>query len=305
MLFKNLNFQMFLLLLSSIHLFATPQFMENIFYQGKALKMQSTPLESYYTTNNRPTLFKAYNTANWRGYIGEWIVRNDSLFLRSVTIEEDFIDTNSVENPKGGIHFNGMKIVKKNVIDLLFLTSKKPVFANWVNDNLTIVEGKLIDYVHMGYGSTYEKEYLLKIENGIVTKEVTIFNDDSTNAFNSRFNQGWVAISDGIVINDTSWTDFRELMFGVSLPIKTRAVIEIYGKVIEVTIPGSKKTLPIYGIAKIDKRYDDLISGPVEFVLKKSIKNEYGFEFEIDDIRQLKPGESIHRSEFNKSTVKN
>lgn len=40
------------------------------------------------------------------------------------------------------------------------------VFAFWFTGDLTIPRGKMLEYVHMGYMSKYEKELVLSIENG-------------------------------------------------------------------------------------------------------------------------------------------
>lgn len=46
------------------------------------------------------------------------------------------------------------------------------VFAFWFTGNLTVPKGKLVEYVHMGYGSIYEKTLVLSIENGILIDDV-------------------------------------------------------------------------------------------------------------------------------------
>lgn len=46
------------------------------------------------------------------------------------------------------------------------------VFADWFNGDLTIPKGKMIEYVHMGYMSRYEKELVLTIEKGKLTDAI-------------------------------------------------------------------------------------------------------------------------------------
>ena len=43
------------------------------------------------------------------------------------------------------------------------------VFAHWYSGTLRVPQGKLLDYVHGGYGSTYEDDLLITIEKGMVT----------------------------------------------------------------------------------------------------------------------------------------
>jgi hypothetical protein len=51
---------------------------------------------------------------------------------------------------------------------LSFLTFPERVFAHWYSGTLRIPQGRRLQYVHMGYGSTYERDLLLEIERGVV-----------------------------------------------------------------------------------------------------------------------------------------
>ena len=42
------------------------------------------------------------------------------------------------------------------------------VFAHWYSGTIRIPQGKLLNYVHMGYGSTYERDLFLEIEKGVI-----------------------------------------------------------------------------------------------------------------------------------------
>lgn len=59
---------------------------------------------------------------------------------------------------------------RKAPLQLLFkdLVVDGVVHASWFTGDLKIPKGKMISYVHMGYMSTYEKEIILEIENGVV-----------------------------------------------------------------------------------------------------------------------------------------
>jgi hypothetical protein len=49
------------------------------------------------------------------------------------------------------------------------------VFAHWFSGRLRIPQGKRLEYVHMGYASTYERDVLLTLQNGVVVaKEVRV-----------------------------------------------------------------------------------------------------------------------------------
>lgn len=48
---------------------------------------------------------------------------------------------------------------------------QKSFKVDWVNGLLVIPHGKMVNYVHMGYGSTYEKYILLEIDQGKLKRE--------------------------------------------------------------------------------------------------------------------------------------
>jgi hypothetical protein len=43
------------------------------------------------------------------------------------------------------------------------------VFADWFTGQLRVADGKLVDYVHMSYDSTFSRELLFEVKNGVVT----------------------------------------------------------------------------------------------------------------------------------------
>ncbi|SDG17896.1 hypothetical protein SAMN04244550_03550 [Rhodobacter capsulatus] len=51
------------------------------------------------------------------------------------------------------------------------------VFAQWYSGTLRIPQGELLDYVHMGYGSTYDWDLLLEVQSGVVVSKSVRFNE--------------------------------------------------------------------------------------------------------------------------------
>lgn len=86
-----------------------------------------------------------FSTACWRQYVGTWEIKDNKFYL--VNLEGRFK-----------------------------LAANKPVFADWFTGTLRIPQGEMLRYVHMGYGSIFERELHIKIEKGIVTKSKTIDN---------------------------------------------------------------------------------------------------------------------------------
>lgn len=142
------------LVLISVSVFATAQIPDSLIYNGETVPIFSNPLESFFSEKNpRPdNLFRFSCTACWRGYKAIWEVKGGSLYLIRV-IE----GTCSADAPE---------------IDMSKIFGKKlPVEASWFSGVLRIPRGKLLSYVHMGYGSVYEKDLLLTFENGKLVKE--------------------------------------------------------------------------------------------------------------------------------------
>ena len=85
------------------------------------------------------------STNCWRGYIGTWEIKDRKIFL--IELKRNF------------------KIL-----------GEEPIFADWFTGILRIPRGKKIHHVHMGFGSIYEQELHIKIENGVVIKSRVVDN---------------------------------------------------------------------------------------------------------------------------------
>lgn len=122
----------------------TAQIAERLLYQGQTLSMCTNPLNDYFAFGGVSPRFQRSCTALWRGYVGHW----ESLYLLELhgTLEDG--------TPAS--------------LATVFPDFPERVFAHWYSGTLRIPQGKLLKYVHMGYGSTYERDLLLEIERGVV-----------------------------------------------------------------------------------------------------------------------------------------
>ncbi|GEM_PF-1046500 len=143
------------------YIYATAQVPDYLIYKGDTLPIFSNPLEQYFQKKGNRLLLDfvgCVSTACWRGYKAIWELKNDSLFLRQIT----------------SCHQNcGIQTRDAN-LKLMFGTDR--VFAKWFTGKIIVPQGKLVQYVHMGYASIYEKELHLFFRNGINTKEKVISN---------------------------------------------------------------------------------------------------------------------------------
>lgn len=132
----------------------TAQFCENLLYKNEQLSMRSNPLGYCYSFNEKAKDLVSNCTALWRGYIGQWEIIDERLYLIGI---------------KGKLR-NGCAAS----LDYFFSGFPDRVFAHWYTGKLRIPKGKLIKYVHMGYASEYEQELYISVEQGVITGFETI-----------------------------------------------------------------------------------------------------------------------------------
>lgn len=136
----------------------TAQRHEKLIFNGKKTSMAFCPP----IPENHPNIVENHehttrSTDCWRGYIGTWEIKDDKFFLTKLE--------------------GGLKIMDKS-----------PILATWFTGVLRIPEGDILLYVHMGFGSVYEREIHIKVDNGIVTKRKEIDNR------NKQLNENSLAI---------------------------------------------------------------------------------------------------------------
>ena len=126
----------------------TAQIAERLNYQGEDVAMCTNPLSDYFAMGGVRPCLVSNCTALWRGYVGSWEIVNDRLYLIGLngTLE-------------GGAEAS---------LATIFPDFPDRVFAHWYSGTIRIPQGKQLEYVHMGYGSTFERDLLLDIERGVV-----------------------------------------------------------------------------------------------------------------------------------------
>ncbi len=126
----------------------TAQIAENLLYRGEKVAICTEPLNDYFAAGGYNPGFESNCTALWRGYIGSWEIVDDRLYL--VGLE--------------GTLENGTEAT----LGTIFPEFPERVFAHWYSGTLRIPQGRQLEYVHMGYGSTFERDVFLDIERGVV-----------------------------------------------------------------------------------------------------------------------------------------
>ena len=192
-----------LAILLGFPLLATGQVSDRIRIGGKDFPLLANPLEDYYVgerEKERP-YFPSIGTSNWRGYVATWEIREGSLYLvgihaqrlvRPPTQVEIEQEHNKKKGLPGWVPFDPTK--KYSLIRLVLQGDKSRwapyelkdlfptqvqdgrVFATWFSGELRVPEGELLQYVHMGYGSVYERERFIQVKSGVVVSERRVDN---------------------------------------------------------------------------------------------------------------------------------
>jgi hypothetical protein len=127
----------------------TAQVADKLIYEGKQIMLFSNPLSLYLRQNK--IQFESPHTANWRGYLATWEIKEfdgvERLYLTKLHAHRTYEDIVGVKDLFPGY---------------------KTVFAHWFTGELRCPQGDLVEYVHMGYGSSYEYELFIEFKQGIL-----------------------------------------------------------------------------------------------------------------------------------------
>ncbi len=137
----------------------TAQASELLIHQGQELSLCETPLDDYLASSGRHIEFEATSTALWRGYVGTWEIINNRLYL--VALSSCML----VDNKHTDV-----------ALQDVFPQYPEGLFAHWYSGELRCPRGKLLNYVHGGYMSTYEEDLFINVQIGIVTGERVVVN---------------------------------------------------------------------------------------------------------------------------------
>ena len=283
---KTLPLAVGLLALLQPHLWATAQRGEILEYQGKEIEIYTTPLEAYFDDggHKRPE-FPVASTALWRGYIGKWKIEGGKLYLVSLH-REDWESLLEGGSPLG------------EELPLLMVSKdwESPVHATWFNKVLRIPEGDRLRYVHMGFGSTYERDRYLTIKDGNVVA-TKVVNNKGFGATRSTSDLEWVAMAGEPVADGGKWTDAR-ILKGKRGKITTRGILFAGPHFnpprlwVPITPTTERVNLELSGVPD-----EPVIANGSHVEIVVTFDRESG-RYTVEAIRALKPGETIHHPKF-------
>jgi len=126
----------------------TAQAAESLLLDGQEVYLCETPLNAYFALTGLAPQFQVETTACWRGYIGSWEIKDSRLYLIDI----------------GGSYEDGSPITLESLFPGFF----HRVFAHWYSGTLRVPQGELLKYRHMGWASTFERDLLIDVEDGVV-----------------------------------------------------------------------------------------------------------------------------------------
>lgn len=147
----------------------TAQLPDIIELDGEKLALRSNPLEPYLASHPpRPKQFRRVTTACHRGYVAQWRINNDELWLTAILPA-----INLLRHPVHAMALlpaepadDDRPIHEQLGLDL-------PSLATWFTGDLRIPQGDLLEYHHHGYSSLYEGQRILTIQEGVVVGDRT------------------------------------------------------------------------------------------------------------------------------------
>jgi hypothetical protein len=167
----------------------TAQTPDRLIYRGECVALFSDPLDDYYDQHSPRPPFGTSHSGNQRGYVALWAIVEDHLYLMAVVgrlLRRPPVKSDDRPVADGAQRFiverrRSRKSKNRPVepVDVdrgpheiplgdLIPGASGPVLANWYSGELCIPQGRMIEYVHVGYASRYERYLFIEIDKGAV-----------------------------------------------------------------------------------------------------------------------------------------
>lgn len=144
----------------------TAQVREIIVYEEQEYRMEEYPLADHIRKMGNEINYDNMTSACWRGYIGDWEIILNKLYLTGLS------------NMTG----SGYKFSMKTLFP-----GQEKVFAEWYSGELRIPRGEMIENNYRKHIYVYEEDLFLEIENGILINSRIINNTEKKERTESNF----------------------------------------------------------------------------------------------------------------------
>ncbi len=150
-----------------VNTYATAQIPDKIIYNGKTYSLHNNPMENYFEKNpDKKPKSGLISSALWRGYVATFEVAGKEILLNDIQIEESVDDGDDSFQTRWTSVLND--VVPKG----------QKLKIDWLNGILVLPYGEVVNYVHMGYASTYENYILLEVKEGSVGRSRELTNKE-------------------------------------------------------------------------------------------------------------------------------
>lgn len=123
---------------------------ESLIYEGEKCDMCTEPLNAYFRMTGEKPDFEWPHSGCIRGYEGTWEISDGKLYL----------------NQLSGITKAGETVN----LESLFPGFPERVFADWYSGTARLPQGEMLEYIHGGYASIYERDLFIEFDKGVVTQ---------------------------------------------------------------------------------------------------------------------------------------
>lgn len=156
--------------------FATSQEPDRLVLEGEQLNLETNPLSPLIQAGHitLPEPVERWSS-NWRGYVATWTVSNNQLLLSKLEVLLQRVGADEKADP-----------ALVNVLSQVF-PGHTQVPAEWFSGTLIVPRGEVVEYVHMGYGSTHERYTVLGVENGRIVARNDLSAKEFTDLRAERF----------------------------------------------------------------------------------------------------------------------
>ena len=293
-----------LALVAAVRVVGTAQVPDKLILDGKEVPLFENPLDSWLEKNPpKPELsyydFFSNSSNNWRGYQATWKISGDRLLLLEVA------KMRSVPKWRAWLSRSDHEFCAVPV-EWYMPGKKLPVFAEWYSGRLKIPQGKMTRYVHMGYGSDYERELLIEIKNGVVVARAEISNGGK-NVYRSTPDLEWCALGQPVE-DQGNWIDVR--LFAtrrVQDLIKSGEEFRTRGVFFRLENQSVAASLVVFETQRTKADHFPIHKLPADIAVKDGTHVEVTARFVVVDkvpelhviaIRELQGGESMHAASF-------
>lgn len=139
----------------------TIQIPERLTFRNESWRLHTLPLESYFDKRGSRPRLPPMNTACWRGYFGEWEIRDGRLYLVRLTTHDALFEPALPNDKERQELIEAINASSEITLESLFHGQQLPIFAEWFSGMLSCEPGVRCDGCN-------DHAFSLTIKDGVV-----------------------------------------------------------------------------------------------------------------------------------------